>query len=275
MSTPGCKPIPATRRQDDLLMQLRRKNAELEQMIFVTSHDLRSPLVNVQGFSRELSYSLEELGKLVSEADVPAEFLELVRPIIEEHIPEALNYILASTARMDSLLTALLQVSRVGRADFVFESLDMNRLVLEVLQNFEYKFKEADICVTVGELPPCVADSNRVNQVLSNLLENSLKFLDPARPGRIQVGGEVREGVPTYFVRDNGIGIPRAHLAAVFDLFFTLAPERGGEGLGLAIVRRIIEKHGGQVCIESDEGTGCTVYFSIPVRTPTQEEQPA
>jgi signal transduction histidine kinase len=261
-----CNGVP-----DDPLARLTRRNAELEQVIHVTSHDLRSPLVNVQGFSRELSYSVKELQNLLDETDVPADFLARARPLLDEQIPESLSYILASTAKMDSLLTSLLHVSRVGRAVFVFEPLDMGRLVREVLQNFEYRLKETGVLVEVEELPPCVGDSRRINQVFSNLLENSLKFLDPARPGHIRVGGEVRTCGPTYFVEDNGIGIPEAHRASVFDLFFTLAPERGGEGLGLAVVRRIIDKHGGRIYIESTEGAGCTISLSIPSGKPAQE----
>jgi len=161
--------------------ELARKNRELEQIIYVTSHDLRSPLVNVHGFSKELDYSLKELASAIQSESVPADIREKVASILEEDIPESMQYIHASISKMDSLLSGLLKLSRLGRAAIKIDKLDMNNLISNVVSNFEFQIKEADVKLEISELPPCEGDIIQINQVFSNLLDNALKFLDPVR----------------------------------------------------------------------------------------------
>jgi signal transduction histidine kinase len=123
--------------------------------------------------------------------------------------------------------------------------------------------------VVVGELPPAWGDPDAVEQVFANLLANALDYLDPARPGRVEIGGTPGGPVNTYSVRDNGVGIPAAYLPKLFQAFQRLHPDKTpGEGIGLAIVRRVLERLGGTIAVESAVGTGTTFSFTLPNQPP-------
>lgn len=254
-------------RTDDLGVlnrELQRKNEELEQLVYVTSHDLRSPLVNVQGFSRELELSLGELRELLANPlGVATE--ERLRRLLDEDVPESLQFILASVAKMDALLTALLRLSRVGRQPVLPVDLDMQALAVEVVHSMMYELVEAGCDLELGELPPCRADAGRMSQALSNLISNAAKFRHPGRPGRIRVSGVVRDGAAVYCVEDNGVGVHPDHQRKIFELFQRLRPaETPGDGLGLAIVKRVVERLGGAAWVESEPGAGARFYLRVP-----------
>ncbi len=252
--------------QANLNRQLEAKNRELENIIYITSHDLRSPLVNIDGYSRELVYNLDQLeqslGKLAAEAD-SALLEELQKP--REEMSEALHYIRSSTARMDQLIKGLLKLSRTGRAALFIEELDMNRLIKEVVQSFEYRVKKSGVELVAEELPPCRGDAAQLEQVFSNLIDNALKYLDADRPGRIRISGKTEDGRSVYSVEDNGVGVEPEQVDKVFDIF-----ERGynhsgqGEGLGLSIVRQILGRIDGEVWMQSNPGEGSKLYISLP-----------
>jgi signal transduction histidine kinase len=258
--------------QQRLLEELAEKNNELEQVIYVTSHDLRSPLVNLQGFSQELGYSLKELRSLINKG-VPA--LEKTKKKISgifEDIFDSLKYIQSSTFKMDILLSGLLKVSRVSRMDSTFETIDMNRLIAEIANAFEFQLKEANVNLQVGKLHPCFGNELHLNQVFSNLLNNALKYLAPQRPGEIKIteketntnNGKQRYLV--YCVEDNGIGISREYHKKIFEIFSRLNPDdTAGEGLGLTIVNKIISRHHGKVWVESEPGKGSRFFVSLPM----------
>ncbi|UCH94655.1 MAG: HAMP domain-containing protein [Candidatus Aminicenantes bacterium] len=264
--------------QQRLMMQLEEKNYELEQVIYVTSHDLRSPLVNLQGFSQELGYTLKELQTLINKIDtVPANIKKKFSLILED-IFDSLKYIQSSTFKMDVLLSGLLKLSRLTRMDSTFEMIDMNRLISEITNAFEYQLKEAGVNLQVGELPSCFGIELQVNQVFSNLLNNALKYLDPQRPGEIKITGETikidgNARYVVYCVEDNGVGIPREYHKKVFEIFQRLNPDATvGEGLGLTIVNKIIVRHHGKVWVESESGKGSKFFISLPIPPPVVEE---
>jgi len=243
---------------------LTAKNTELEQMVYVASHDLRSPLVNIEGYSKELDYTVKELKDLLA-GNLPAELAPEIVPLLDQEIPEALRFIHTSASKMDSLLAGLLRLSRTGRAALTIEALNMNQLVREVLDSFEFQLKETGILPEVGELPPCRGDALQVNQVFSNLVGNALKYRDPVRPGVLKITGRFEESRVVYCVEDNGIGIDPAHGAKVFEIFHRLNPSHGpGEGLGLTIVKRIVERLGGSIWLESSLGEGCRFFVALP-----------
>jgi PAS domain S-box-containing protein len=244
--------------------ELRAKNQELEQVLYATSHDLRSPLVNVQGFNRELQVSLEELASLLRTEHVPEEIRVKCKAILEEDIYESLEYILSSTAKMDALLSGLLVLSRLGRQELCIRDLDMHALIQEVLANFRHRIKEQQVEVELRELPACKADELQINQVFSNLVDNALKHLDPKRPGKIIISGKEEKNRVYYFIEDNGQGIPERHQDRIFELFHKLDPQTEGIGLGLNIVKHILDKHGGQIAVQSREGQGTKFILSIP-----------
>ena len=244
---------------------LAQKNAELEQIIYVTSHDLRSPLVNAQGFSQELKYTVQELCELLEGCEIPPEHCERLSELMHDELREDLDYILASIAKMDRLLSGLLKLSRLGRAALTIEALDMNNLLRQVVSIFEFHIQNAGVNVDIAPLPPCEGDDTQINQVFSNLLGNALKYLDPGRPGRIRVWGREEEDRSVYCVEDNGIGIAPEHQPRIFEIFHRLDPEQSdGEGLGLTIVSRAIERQGGKIWVESTLGQGSRFFVSLP-----------
>jgi signal transduction histidine kinase len=250
---------------DQLNEALRAKNEELEQVINVTSHDLRSPLVNIHGFSRELEHLAGEAATLSESPEIPPHLAEKLRPILSEQVPEALSFILRGASRMDRLIKGLLRLSRLGRAALEIKPLDMNLLLSEVTGVFSYQLQKSGASIEIGPLPPCLGDEVQVNQVFSNLLDNALKYLDPSRPGVIRVSGREEDGRAIYCVEDNGIGIDPDYFDRIFEIFHRLDPRAGtGDGLGLTTVRKILDRQNGAISVQSPPGAGCLFTVSLP-----------
>ncbi|MCA9471259.1 MAG: ATP-binding protein [Nitrospirales bacterium] len=252
-------------RLNDALLQ---KNYELETLINVVSHDLRSPLVNIQGFSKELDNSCarlrEKIEHMPSHELPPAEIVQL----LDEEIPEALRFIRAGSEKISSVLSGILQFSRLGRLSLNQSPLNLNIIVYGIATVMEFQLKEKGVLLQIDDLPDCLGDETLVSQVFSNLIENAYKYLDPARPGVIRISGKIQDEKSIYTVEDNGIGIHPDHEGKIFEMFHRLNPkEGGGEGLGLTIVRRIVERHQGNVWVESEFGHGTKFMVSFPSAT--------
>ena len=257
----------AEQERERLLEKLEDKSEELEQLVFIASHDLRSPLVNIQGFAREIEQSLQQLSLSLEEEDIPSALKEKLAAPIGEDITDSLNYILSSSSKIDSMLTGLLKVSRLGRVTLTIEKINMKDLMAEVVGSFEFQTREAGVKLEVGRLPQCRGDRAQLDQVFSNLIDNALKFLDPKRPGIIRISGRKEDRQAVYTVEDNGVGIAPEHHKTVFQIFRRFAPmDTPGEGLGLNIVRRILERHGGKIWLESEQGKGSRFHVSLPIR---------
>ena len=190
--------------------------------------------------------------------------MEKSSAILDEDIPESIGFINAGTDKMTELLNAVLQVSRLGKTALRLKKLDMNRLMKDVTRNFNYALNSLDMQLIVHDLPACKGDREQISQVLFNLLSNALKYLDPQRKGIIKINGEVQNADSVYSVEDNGVGINPEYQAKIFDIFHQLDPSVDGEGLGLTIVNKIIEKHRGKIWLESALDKGSTFYFSLP-----------
>jgi len=257
----------AEQEQERLLAELEDKSKELEQLLFISSHDLRSPLVNIQGFAKEMTLSLQEVHSVLDSEDIPSAVKEKLAVTIDKDIADSLNYILSSTSKIDTLLTGLLKVSRLGRATLNIEKLNMKELMTEVVESYEFQTREAGVKLVVGRLPQCRGDRAQLNQVFSNLIGNALKYLDPERPGIIRISGRKEDNKTVYTVEDNGVGIAPEHQEAVFQIFQRVDPTATpGEGLGLTIVRRILERHGGKTWLESEPGRGSRFHVALPIR---------
>lgn len=241
------------------------KNKELEQIIYVASHDLRSPLVNVDGYGRELEYGLKDLKEnLAKRGTGMADTETLIQPVMTD-MADALSHIRNSTRQMDALLKGLLKISRSGRTSLSFKILDMNDLVHKVADSIAFQIQKSGIDLSIGDLPACQGDEIQVTQVFANLLGNAVKFLDPDRPGVIRVSGDLRYRRCIYCVEDNGIGIQPEHREKIFDLFHRLDPlKTEGEGLGLTIVRQILSRLNGEVRVESKPGEGSRFVVVLP-----------
>ncbi|MFW6309586.1 MAG: ATP-binding protein [Prolixibacteraceae bacterium] len=244
--------------------ELQQRAYELQQILYITTHDLRSPLVNIQGFNKEMEASLNELNQVLNNEKIPAEIKSRYSPIINVEIPEALHYITSGTTKMDKLLSGLLALSRLGRQKVTFRTLNMNDLLNNVLDTFEFEIGKNQVKIEVSELPVCKGDDMQINQLFSNIIGNSLKFLDPGRPGKITISGQKENGISKYIVEDNGIGISENYQKKVFELFQKLDPKKPGIGLGMNIVKQIVEKHNGDIQLESELGKGTKFIVFLP-----------
>ncbi len=261
---------------DDLrekTVKLEALNLDMEDLLYVASHDLRAPLINVQGFAREVQLGLADLrdqGIANPEAKV-----------IYDDIEESLRFILSAISRMDSLIGSLLNVSRIATRTNPSEQVALSPMLEKIVESFRYQLDQKRIELRVGGLPAVTGDAVRLNQVFSNLIDNAIKFMGESRRRSIEIGirnghangnGDRRggerstangAGSPIFFVRDSGPGIPAESQDTVFRLFRRLGSTVPGEGLGLTMVRKIVEKHGGRIWIESSPGDGASFCFTL------------
>ena len=233
------------RERKKLMLEMENKNAELERFTYTVSHDLRSPLVTIKGFLGLLEKDLQE-GQI-------------------ERVASDFKRIGSAADKMDALLSDLLELSRIGRIHHSLEKIDLNALVQDALNTVETRITAANVKITIlPGLPEIQADVVRLREVFENLFDNAVKYMGEQPNPEIRIG--LREGEePVIFVADNGMGIEPKYQEHVFDLFNKLNPASEGTGVGLAIVRRIIDTMGGKIWIESEGlGKGTTFCFTIP-----------
>ena len=176
---------------------------------------------------------------------------------------------------MDAVLSGILRFTRVGRMALKVEPLDINGMVSVIAAAMEFQMKQKSVSLQIHDLPQCVGDETLVSQVFFNLLENAHKYLDASRPGVITISGSIENDKVVYAVKDNGIGILPEHQGKIFEMFHRLNPKwEAGEGLGLTIVKRIVERHQGEIWLESQAEVGTTFFVSFSQSVETKEEGP-
>ena len=242
-------------------------NEDLKRFTQLVLHDLRTPLVNLQGFSTELHQSIDTLRK--SEDALLANLAEperaAVAEALQETIPEALSFIEGSVTRMDHLTGALLSLSRASRRDLRMEELDAGALVQEAVESLAHEIQGHDIAFEIGPLPRIASDRAAIKQIFGNLLDNAVKYLDPERPGHIEVSAEETAETVTFHMRDNGRGIAADDMDKAFAPFRRAgAQDVPGEGMGLAYVRMLLYRLGGRIECQSQPGVGTTFSFTLP-----------
>jgi len=247
-----------------LTQELEAKNNDLEMLIHAASHDLRSPLVNVQGFASVIGEQAEAVRFVLNDAVAGRPPARESADAITGEIQDAVRFIGAGAQKMDGLLKGLLAFSRLGRAAPELQAVDTTALVKQSLSATQYQIEECGANVTVDVLPPCLADSGLLDQAFSNLIDNAIKYRDPSRPLRLRISGSVQGGRSIYRFEDNGIGIAPEHRGKIFELFHRLDPRKNnGYGIGLAVVRRAIERLGGSVTVDSVPDGGTAFVLSL------------
>lgn len=241
--------IRVTEALEERTKEIEAKNAEMERFVYTVSHDLRSPILAMRGFAACLREEVEEGDR--------------------DGIEDYLARVDREAARMDRLLTDTLELSRIGRVASPPEEVSFEEIALEALAQTEETVRSRGIAVSVAEgLPVVRVDRLRIVEALVNLIENSAKYAAEGPQPKIDIGCRIEaDGANTFFVRDNGPGIDHDQQEKVFELFYKIDRQSTGTGAGLAIVKRIIEVHGGRIWIESEQGRGCSVCFTLPAGT--------
>ena len=239
------------RRLDAAIEELERSNAELEQFAYVASHDLREPLRMISSYLQLLERRYG--GELDDDAD------------------EFIGYAVDGADRMREMINGLLAYSRVGRYDEQFEELDANAVVETALSNLEVAVEESDAVVEVDDLPTVVGDHRQPTQLFQNLVSNAIKYAGDGPP-RVAIDCVHRDDVHEFRVADDGVGIDPDVTDDLFAIFSTAGDD--GTGIGLAVCEKIVERHGGEIWVDSTPGEGSTFHFTVPVEA-TDDDQVA
>ncbi|MBD2182441.1 PAS domain S-box protein [Planktothrix sp. FACHB-1355] len=235
----------AERKLEQLTAELKRSNQELEQFAYVASHDLQEPLRAVTGYTELLLHDYQHL--------------------FDESAREYMGYIIDGSTRMRQLIQDLLAYSRVGTRGKEFVPADSNALLREALDRLQVAIAENKATITYDSLPTVMADKTQLVQLFQNLIGNAIKF-HREMPPQVRISAELTDNKWLFSVGDNGIGIKEQYLDRIFEIFKRLHTRREfpGTGIGLAICKKIVERHGGNIWAESQLGVGTTFYFTIP-----------
>lgn len=251
------------------LMQLSRelefKNKEMESFISIVTHDLRAPIVNIQGFSHEVKLECQTLDKLLAPVHMEQTLEKELDTILHKSIPESLSYIETSSEAMSNLVKTLVEVTKVGMSPLKPERIDMDKLINQVIDSIKIKFKEADVHFDLSKLPDCHADRAQVTQIFTNLVDNAVKYLDPTRPSWICIEGTLQADGVLYSVSDSGIGISIEQQEKIFKPYYQLNEKAaGGVGMGLATVKKLVERNNGKIWVLSEKGQYSIFYIALP-----------
>jgi len=249
---------------------LKRANDEIQRFAYIVSHDLRSPLVNVMGFTSELDTAAKALSTFMDrlEGEAPQLADPNAREAVRTELPEAIGFIRTSTQKMDRLINAILQLSRQGRRVLSPESLEMAGILEGVADSLRQRADHAGAQIAVqSPLPEIFSDRVAIEQVFSNLVENAVKYSKPGRPNQITISGTEVPGRVVFEVADHGRGIDPKDHERIFELFRRSgAQDQAGEGIGLAHVRALVYRLGGLISCTSELDQGAVFRVSLPAR---------
>jgi signal transduction histidine kinase len=263
-------------RVNERTQDLMRANEEVQRFAYIVTHDLRAPLVNIMGFTSELDETMKSIqayvlsdGSTLSEQDV-----QQARLAASEDLPEAIGFIRSSTRKMDSLINAILKISRDGKRPLKPESINLQELLEANVATIQHQVQEADGTASLSvHVPSIISDRMSLEQIVGNLLDNAVKYSAPSRPLMIRISADKAPGRQIRIdIADNGRGIRGEDHQRVFDLFRRSGQQdKPGEGIGLAHVRTLVRSLGGDISLSSTYGEGTTFSILLPtdVRTIT------
>jgi signal transduction histidine kinase len=263
---------------DERTADLREANDEIQRFAYIVSHDLRSPLVNIMGFTSELEQLRGDIFRRIATLDhagaplVPADGGE-IEPLLEgedrqlsQDFAEALGFIKSSIGKMDRLISAILNLTREGRREFHPVKIDTRELIEGIVATVAHQASEADAQIRIEPLPDIVSDRLAIEQIFSNLIDNALKFLKPGVPGDITVRARTKLGFAIFEIADNGRGIDPKDHQRIFDLFRRAGTQdKPGQGIGLAHVRALVRRLGGTMSVASELHHGSTFTITLPI----------
>jgi len=265
---------------DERTADLREANNEIQRFAYIVSHDLRSPLVNIMGFTSELEELRNDIFRRIASlareaasvstlpvtADDAEPSLEGADKQLSEDFSEALGFIKSSIGKMDRLITAILNLTREGRRQFEPTRIDMRELIEAIVSTIAHQAAEANATIHVEPLPAVISDRLAIEQIFSNLIDNAIKYLKPGMPGEIFVRGRTKLGFAIFEVRDNGRGIDARDHQRIFDLFRRAGiQDKPGQGIGLAHVRALVRRLGGTMSVASELNSGSTFTITLPI----------
>ncbi len=244
---------------------LDQKNREMQSIVFVASHDLRSPLRNVQGFASMLGEHVNKLKKLTENISAGNSGAQNTINEIGKEMEFSLEFIQLGVVKIDDLLNGLLVVLRMGSAPLSIQDLDLNEVVKSSLVAMKFEFMEAGAEVIAHDLPIVRGDRDILGRVFSNLLENALKYSSPTRQLAIEISSELKEDTVMIQVRDNGIGMAGDYEQRIFDFFYQMDPANSeGQGIGLYIVRTALALINGSISVTSQPDKGSVFTINLP-----------
>ncbi|MGZ5876110.1 MAG: sensor histidine kinase [Bradyrhizobium sp.] len=266
---------------DERTADLREANDEIQRFAYIVSHDLRSPLVNIMGFTSELEELRADIFKRIAALSRSAASAEPVpvgagesEPVLEgkdmqlsQDFSEALGFIKSSIGKMDRLIRAILNLTREGRREFEPVEIDTRELMEGIVATVAHQAAEADAKIRIEPLPHIVTDRLALEQIFSNLIDNAVKYLKPGVPGDISVRGRTKLGFAIFEIADNGRGIDPKDHQRIFDLFRRAGTQdKPGQGIGLAHVRALVRRLGGTMSVQSELNSGSTFTVTLPIK---------
>ena len=252
-------------RVEERTAALQSANQEIQRFAYIVSHDLRSPLVNIMGFTSELEALRRDMFDHMKAAGVPAETVDKIEQEGGKDFAESLGFIKAAIGKMDRLIAAILRLSRVGHQEFKLEPVDLQAALEAIRSTVAHQLQSTGATISVQGLPTIVTDRLAVEQVFSNLLDNAVKYLRPGVTGQIDVSASEKGNFVVIRVSDNGRGIDVKDSERIFELFRRSGQQdRPGEGIGLAHVRMLVRRMGGRIGVDSELGKGSVFTVILP-----------
>jgi PAS domain S-box-containing protein len=232
---------------EDTLKDLNRSNKDLEQFAYTVSHDLQEPIRMIKGYSQLLH--------------------ERYLKSLDENARSFLNFIMEGAIRMQQLVSDLLRYSRITTKAVPFEEIDCNKIIRDTIADLKFYIEENDAAINCNNLPVITGDTTQIRQLFQNLIQNAIKFKGNMKP-EIIIEASRKEDEYLFSITDNGIGIEKNSYERIFEIFQRLHEKSKypGTGVGLAICKKIVERHGGNIWLESEPGKGSTFYFTIPIK---------